>query len=276
MKSMILVLKGLIIGIGRIIPGVSGSVIAISLGVYEQGIDAISNFFKNPIKNLKFILALGIGIVLSVIYFSKLIAYLLDNYYLFTMTFFIGLIIGGIPSLYKKINKSFNIKNILIFIITFSLVMLLVYVTKDTKEVGYENYLILIVIGIIDAATMIIPGISGTAVLMLLGFYEATLDFFASLGNINLLMSNIKFVVSYAVGLLIGGIAFVKLMEFLLKKHNTKTYFAINAFAISSIFMMMFKVLKFEYSTGDWAIAIAILIVGYLLTRSIGDKEENF
>lgn len=273
MKSLILILKGLIIGIGRIIPGVSGSVIAIALGVYEQGIDAISNFFKAPLKNLKFILLLGLGIILSVVYFSKVIAYSLDHFYLYTMMFFIGLIIGGIPYLYKKIDKKFTPSNIVIFIITFSLVMLLVYVTKDAESVGYKNFVTLIIIGIIDAATMIIPGISGTAVLMLLGFYEATLDFFASLGDFSLLMANIKFVLSYALGLLIGGITFVKLMEFLLKKYHVKTYFAINAFAISSIFMMIFKVMKFEYTVTEWAFATLILCLGFLVTNLMGDKE---
>lgn len=272
MKSIILLLKGLIIGIGRIIPGVSGSVIAISLGVYEQGIDAISNFFKNPIKNIRFIIPLGMGIIISIIYFSKLIAFLLDNHYLFTMTFFIGLIIGGIPSLYKKIEKDFNFFNIMVFIVTFSLVMALVFATKDNSSSGYESWFTLVIIGIIDAATMIIPGISGTAVLMLLGFYEATLDFFASLGDISLFIGNIKFVLSYTLGLFIGGITFVKLMEFLLKKHSVSTYFAINAFAISSVFMMLFKVTRFNYSTYEIILSGVILVIGYLLTKLMGSK----
>lgn len=273
MKSLILILKGLIIGIGRIIPGVSGSVIAISLGVYEQGIDAISNYFKAPLKNTKFIIALGSGIVLSVIYFSKVIAYSLENFYLYTMVLFIGLIIGGIPHLYKKIDKKFSFSNLFVFFVTFSLVMTLVFVTKDVKSASYNNMFVLMLIGIIDAATMIIPGISGTAVLMLLGFYDATLSFFASLSDVTLLVTNIKFVLYYGAGIVIGGLVFIKLMEFLLKEHNVKTYFAINAFAISSIFMMIFKITGREYSLYEIVLAGLIFILGIGITNAISEKE---
>lgn len=272
LNSIILFLKGLIIGIGRIIPGVSGSVIAISLNVYEKAIDAISNFFKKPFINLKFLIPLALGVIASIIYFSKIIAYSLDNFYLYTMLLFIGLIIGGIPSLFKKINKDFNIKNVVIFLITFLLVMALVFITKDNSNSSYDNFYTLIIIGVIDAATMVIPGISGTAVLMLLGYYEATLNFFASLGDFHLLIANIEFVIYYGLGIIIGGILFIKLMEYLLKKKTIPTYFAINAFAISSIIMMIVKVMKNTYPTSEWMIGLLLFVFGIIVTKLMDRK----
>ena len=97
-----LFIKGLIIGIGKIIPGVSGLVIAISFGLYEKGIDAINNYFGNVKENTKFLLVLGSGILLSIILMSNLIKILLNKYYFLTMLLFIGLISGGIPSLFSK------------------------------------------------------------------------------------------------------------------------------------------------------------------------------
>ena len=109
------ILKGFIIGIGKIIPGVSGAILALSLGVYDKSIYYINNFKYNKKESLKYLLPLAIGIILSIIFFSKIINYLLDKYYVLTMLFFIGLIIGTIPSTLKEVNK----KNYYLVIISF-------------------------------------------------------------------------------------------------------------------------------------------------------------
>ena len=97
-----LILKGIIIGIGKIIPGVSGSMLAISMGIYQRLIDSINNFFKDTKNNFKFLLKIGIGIIIAIVFFSKLITSCLNKYYLITMFFFIGLIIGSLNDI--KIN----------------------------------------------------------------------------------------------------------------------------------------------------------------------------
>ena len=89
--NIIIILKGIIIGIGKIIPGVSGSVMAISFNVYDKAIYSITNFFDNPKNNAKFIINLGLGIVIGIVLFSKIINYLITNYYFYTSIFFIGL-----------------------------------------------------------------------------------------------------------------------------------------------------------------------------------------
>ena len=107
MKSLILIIKGFFIGIAKIIPGVSGALLAITFNLYEEGLNAITNFFDNPKKNLFFLLKVGFGIILGIIIFSKVITYFFKYYYFLTMFFFIGLIGGGIIPIIKK-NKSKN------------------------------------------------------------------------------------------------------------------------------------------------------------------------
>lgn len=102
MTSLILILKGFLVGIGKIIPGVSGSLIAFSLGIYEKAIDAINNFFSDLKNNILFLGKIGVGVLIAILVFSKLILYFIDNYYVYTITLFIGLIAGTTPSILKK------------------------------------------------------------------------------------------------------------------------------------------------------------------------------
>ena len=121
---MINILKGFIIGIGKIIPGVSGAILAISMGVYDKSIYYINNFKDNKKDSIKYLLPLSIGIIISIIFFSKIISYLLDKYYIITMLLFVGLIIGTITSITKEINKKDYYLTIISFIIFLSLSLL--------------------------------------------------------------------------------------------------------------------------------------------------------
>ena len=99
-------LKGFVIGIGKIIPGVSGAVLAIIMGAYDKAIYYICNFKSNVYEGSKYLVSLGIGIIVSIILFSKIISYCLSEYYVITMLFFIGLIIGGVPTIISKVKRN--------------------------------------------------------------------------------------------------------------------------------------------------------------------------
>ena len=179
MNFFTLFLKGIIIGIGKIIPGLSGSMIMMILGLYEKAIDAICNFFDDIIENSKFLVVISSGILLSVSLISKLIKVALNNHYFLIMCFFIGLILGGIPSIFKEIKGTSNKSNIILFIICLLIVSGLSFIDYDQATIVKEtNNILLFLVGIIEAATMIIPGISGTAVLMAFGLYHILLDIF--------------------------------------------------------------------------------------------------
>ncbi|HHW68718.1 MAG TPA: DUF368 domain-containing protein, partial [Tenericutes bacterium] len=105
MEDIKLVLKGFIVGIGKIIPGISGAMLAISLGIYEKAVGIISNIKTELFKNIKFVFLLGMGVLLSIVLFGNLINFLLSNFYLPTTLLFIGLICGTIPNIFKDINQ---------------------------------------------------------------------------------------------------------------------------------------------------------------------------
>ena len=165
-----LIIKGFFIGIGKIIPGVSGSLIAISLGVYEKAIEAIVTMKKNFKDNIFYLGQLALGLLISIIGFSNLIVFCLDRYYGYTMFLFIGLMMGNIPSSIKEIKKNTK-KNYLYFFISILLVIF-IYQFQFEKtffpEKNLLDFLLVFLIGMLDAVTMIIPGVSGTALFMML------------------------------------------------------------------------------------------------------------
>ena len=268
MKNLKLFLKGFIIGIGKIIPGVSGSMLAIGMGLYDKGIDAISNFFIDIKKNGRFLLTVGSGILLAIITCSKIIDYSLTTFYLPTMLLFIGLMAGGIPSIYKKIKKDvFNINYILCFIISFLIVIFISTLNTTNFNLEIQNFFFLIVVGFIDAFTMVLPGISGTAILMILGCYETIIKTFASLTDLSILSTNLPIILPFGIGLIIGIIIFVKMMEYMLKKQNTRTYFIVLGLAISSLIQLFLQTLKSNYSISDIIIGLILLVFGFQIAK---------
>ena len=181
-EKIFLVLKGFVIGIANIIPGVSGGTLAITLGIYEDLIKAISHFFSNIKENLKLLIPIFIGMVLSLAILSNVIGYSLEHYPIPTTLFFVGLILGGLPLLVKHIKgKEKSISNWIVFLITFLIVAVFAFLKSGNAMVDLSNlsiggYLLLFIVGVVAAATMVIPGISGSFVLMLLGYYEPIIN----------------------------------------------------------------------------------------------------
>lgn len=276
--KLILMIKGFILGIANIIPGVSGGTLAITLGIYEELINTISHIFSNLKKNLAFIIPIGIGGVLSILLLSKLLNYTLENYPVPTTLFFVGLIVGGVPLIYKKVaNEKKSKSNIIAFIITFLLIMLLTF-TKNglgdvsLNEINIGMIFILFLVGVIAAATMVVPGISGSFVLMLLGFYKPILNTVSSITNIDLLANNISVLIPFGIGVLIGIILIAKLIEFLLKKYEIITYYAILGFIISSILVLIIGVFDNKFGITELIIGLVLFIVGNIVGYKLGDE----
>lgn len=270
-EKLILVLKGIIIGAGKIIPGVSGGMLAITLNIYDKGIKAISEFFKDIKNNLTFLCTIGIGILISIISVSKVIKYTLDYYYLPTMLLFIGLIIGGIPSIIKEVKSEKSLKNIIIMLIPFVLVFIL-SITSTLFNSGVEkevSFIPLILMGVVDAITMIIPGISGTAILMMFGYYDIVITSFSALTNFSLLSSNLKVLIPFGIGLLLGTIVLTKIINYFLEKHRISSYYAIIGFSLSSVLLLLAETLKNSYNIGEILVSLILLIIGYFISRKL-------
>lgn len=278
-KNIILILKGMIIGLANVIPGVSGGTLMITLGIYETVIDTISHFFSNFKNNLKFIIPLGIGIILSLLLFSKIIGISLEKYPFATTLFFLGLIIGGLPLIIKNMNKnkdSKKISNYLIAFISFAFIILFAMIKSgndvNLTNLNFLNMIILFVVGIIASATMVIPGISGSFVLMLLGYYKPIIDTVRNLTNFNLLTNNLLILGSFGIGVLLGIILVSKLIELLLKKFETKTYYAVFGFVVASIIAIIKPLFSVNLSILEIIVGIILFILGSISAYKISEK----
>lgn len=284
--NLVLVVKGFIMGIANIIPGVSGGTLALILGIYEDFIGAISHFFSNFKKNIYFLAPIAIGILLSIASLSRVIDYSYKHYPIPTSLFFVGLVIGGIPMLYSKVKGKKEVKqasSYLIFLLTFALVIFMACsslifgegLKVSLSNMGFVNYLLLFLVGVIAAATMVIPGVSGSLVLMLLGYYYpviAVIKEFTSLKNMG---SNILILGVFGIGILLGIVLISKLIEFLFNKYEAKTYFGVLGFIIASIIAIPISAMlniKVSFDIIQILIGIIFLVFGYTISYKLGEK----
>ena len=269
-----LFIKGIVIGIGKIIPGVSGSMLAVSMGLYEKLINSINNFFGDFKKNFKFLFKIGLGIVISIIFFSNIILGLLNKYYLITIFLFIGLILGSLDDIKIKINK----KNNYIVYIIFILVTILGLININNK-VYIENSLLKIIYyffaGVLDAITMIVPGISGTATLMMYGCYEDVIKSYSSILDISNVINNFSILFPFFIGMLMGIIFSVKAIDYLLKNKKEKTYSVIYGFCLSTIIIMGINGIKSTYNLLQLIIAFICMFLGYISIKKINQYFSN-
>ena len=279
-ERIILFLKGMILGSAMIIPGVSGGTLAISLGIYERIINVITHFFKNFKENIIFIINLGLGILASIVLGALILNYTFEHYPIPTIIFFIGLLIGSIPSLTKRVDlrNTLKISNIFYFLLGVSLV-LGVYLFKGSSEVTFSNgfnlvqSIKLILVGVVAAVTLVIPGISGSFMLMILGYYKPILEVISDTIKFNNLGNNILILIPFGVGVLLGIIGIAKLIEYLLKNHETKTYYAIIGFLIASIIEIFVSLFSYQASIIQVIISAILFILGLLLTLKVFKSE---
>lgn len=284
MKDLKLIIKGFFVGIANIIPGVSGGTLAITLGIYEKLIGCVSHFLKNFKENIKFILPLGIGMVLAILSMSHLITWSFENATLPTCLLFMGLVIGGIPLLFRKVKKDkINWIGVIIFLITFGLVMVLAFsdkifgsgLQKVVFDTSFSGLIKMLLVGILASATMIIPGVSGSLVMMLIGYYDSILNAIKSLTtfeNIGVNLLNLGF---FGVGILIGVVAIAKLLEWLFKKYETITYYGVLGFISSSVIAIPVSVIAeygmFEFNAFLIIVGIMLFTVGIFTGYKLGD-----
>lgn len=230
-----LIIKGFIVGVGKIIPGVSGAMMAMLLGIYEDLMEAVTRFFDDKKKHFWLLLNFGIGLFLAIVLFSKIILFLLNNYYDVTIYLFLGLITGTVLKFKKSIQ--FSKKNLFLFVIAFLFLFIMPFLKSDGSFV-FQNqvlqYLYVALLGMIDALTSIVPGISGTAIFMMLGSYEFVLSI---LGN----PFSFLFIL-YALGMVVGVILTCYLMYYLLKRRKEEVNIVIFAFAIASLVLLFLNV----------------------------------
>ena len=269
---MLLFLKGFIIGIGKIIPGVSGAMLAINFNVYERLLDAVTNFFSDWKNNLKFLLNFGFGLILAIVLCSGIILFLMNNYRFVTLMFFIGLIFGGTYNFCKKLR--YNYKNIIIILITFIVFLLFSINNFNNNYIIKNNFIDNIVFfigGVIEIFASIVPGISGTSLLMVLGMYDDVLMLMSSVFDYNYVINNIKIYISYGLGMFISFIINSYLINYLIKRYKNISYAIILGLAIASMLILIMIVFKIKFTIFELILSIILLVFGMVIS-SILDK----
>lgn len=275
MKVFIEILKGAMIGIANIIPGVSGGTIAVIMNIYDKLINAIDIIFTHPIKALKSIWMYIVGMILGVGVSIFGVTYLLTNYEVETTALFVGLIIGALPIVINQINnKKVGKRDIILFITMMAIVILLPYLSLLGNGVTTNtNPVMMFFVGLIAAATMVVPGVSGSMVLMTLGFYDkittlvtGTIKATIAL-NISELFSNFIILLPFAIGVLLGIILIAKLIKLLLEKHSKTVHWAILGLVVASPFAIIMNL--------DLSVASLETIIISLVTFLIGCKIAN-
>ena len=278
-ENIMLILKGVALGIANVIPGVSGGTIAVILGIYEKLIDILSNLKTKLKENFKYLLFLAIGLILAIGLFSNAVTFCLKNYPFATILFFIGFIIGGMPPLLNKVKSKIDIKSVICFIIAFTVVMLMAFITPDTMNksldiINIKTLIILFLIGVLGAASMVLPGISGSFVLMLIGYYEPIMNSISEFTKLNNLTHNILILAMFGLGVLFGIIFMAKLIKILLEKYEIPMYMGIIGFVIASAISILVSVIGSSYGVLQIIIGVILMFVGIIASRMISKGEK--
>ena len=232
------ILSGIAVGVANIIPGVSGGTIIVILGLFDEMMEAISNVFKIKIswkerlQSLKFLMTIAIGLAIGLVGFAKILEFLFVHAEVQTIMWFVGLILFSIPVLKKE--EMNNEKMNWIFLVIGALIIgLLAYFVPSndevivplndilTKNLTFTYIASLVVLGAISGATMIFPGVSGSMVLMVLGWYHLFKGYVANVTSFEpKILIGLIFI---AIGVGIGVIGSAKLTNWLLKKYHNQT-----------------------------------------------------
>jgi len=270
--SFLLALKGGVIGIANIIPGISGGTMAVALGLYEEIISTIIRLTEkqneNRVRDLWYLSTIGLGSLISILLLSRVLEYLLLSYFQLTMIFFMGLILGSLPTIIDFKHKSFSLSDITFLALGVLPVLFLSENGNAEARVvvidTLNNHVFLVKIffaGIVAGGAMIIPGISGSLILLVIGLYYPLIY---AIKNMLLLPLG-----SCGVGVAIGIILFSKIIHYLLKHYENKTKLAILGLIGGSF-------IKLYHGTPSDIIglisAAALFIIGSLLAHILAKK----
>lgn len=257
-------INGLIIGVSMLIPGVSGGTTALICGIYYKLIAAVDSFFENPKENFKLLLSVAVGGIIGVLAFSKLILITYNAYKVPMLYLFMGAVLGSIPLLIKSSGvKEVNLKTLAYPLMGIIAVLLLELIPKDLFVIdaeGYLEYIILFAVGIFLATALILPGISFTYMLLILGLYEQTLMAIEKL--------DISFLFSMGAGIIVGIFLTAKIIRIILRKYPRQTYLVIVGFVIASLR----DVFPGVPTGSELIISIALLLGSFYTIYKVSDK----
>ncbi len=280
-------LKGMVIGIANIIPGVSGGTMMVSMGIYDKLIHCITHLFSEWKENLKFLFSIFLGAGLALVGLSFVIEPAFEYFPLQTNCLFIGLIVGGIPAIWAKIKEPSGAVRIKIgylipFLMFFGLVVGMAVMGETEGKaadlsLSLWSIVKLFLVGIVASATMVIPGVSGSMMLLLLGYYNPIIEtinlFIKSLVTMNIdgLVQSCGVLIPAGIGIVVGIFAIAKLVEIVLEKYPLYAYWAIMGLIVASPIGILLVGEVGTITVMSLAVSAVMFGLGFVTAMKLGD-----
>lgn len=240
------VLKGMVIGIANIIPGVSGGTMMVAMGIYDKLIHCITHLFSEFKKNVLFLAPIAVGMALAVVGSSFTIEKMFESFPFQTSLLFVGLVVGGLPAMWKNV-KGQKVKagHFITCVLFFALVVGMALMGEkegNAADLAFNlvNVIKLFAVGVIAAATMVIPGVSGSMVLLLLGYYNPIISsisgFIRSALSLDMagIFTGVGILAPFGIGIVVGVFAIAKLIEIIFSKVPLYAYWGIIGLIVAS------------------------------------------
>lgn len=278
------ILQGVVVGIANIIPGVSGGTMMVAMGLYDKLIHAITHLKSEFKESMKLLIPIFIGAGVAIVALSRLFEFLLEHYPVPTNFAFCGLIAGSLPFIFAKVKgHPVSVGKIIAFLVFFALVILMAVMGETSGNdadvsFGLINVIKLLLVGIIAAATMVVPGVSGSMMLMLLGYYDTILkainrciDALVAF-DVQALMVQCGILIPFGIGVVLGIFLIAKLIEFIFSKAEIHAYYAIIGLIIASPIAILLKT-EWSGTTGlTLVIGIAAFAAGWFVASKLGGE----
>lgn len=278
------IIKGMMIGIANIMPGVSGGTLAVSMGIYDKLIHCITHILSEFKESMKFLLPIFAGAGIALVALTFVIETLFQYYPIPTNLLFIGLIVGGLPPVVTKVKShKLSFGHILAGLLFFALVVGMAMMGDNgnrqvTLNLGIVPMIKLVLVGIIAAATMIIPGVSGSMVLLILGYYQPIIQqitaFCTAVITLDMagILHGIAILLPFGIGVLIGILGIAKIIEIIFEKYSVYAYCAIIGLIAASPIAILVCSNFAGFSVSVLLISIVTFAAGFGIAIKIGDK----
>ena len=298
MKWFLDVLRGMVIGLANVIPGVSGGTMMVSMGIYDKLIYSINNLFRKFKECFRILLPYLVGMAVAIILGSVALKVAFEQYPLPTNTLFIGLILGSLPIILKQIKgERINALSVIIFLLFAAIVIVPKVIANNTlvgtNEKGGNQWadtglpldighiIIYFLLGVLASASMVVPGISGSMMLKIFGYYEpivtttlgGTFKDALPTGNWSLVLHNVGVLPPFAVGIVVGIFGVAKLIEFLLNKWKVHTYCGILGMVVASpVVILMDPAIYVGFSLWIGLASVTALAIGVFCAIRLGGE----
>ena len=278
------IIKGMMIGIANIMPGVSGGTLAVSMGIYDKLIHCITHILSEFKESMKFLLPIFAGAGIALVALTFVIEALFQYYPIPTNLLFIGLIVGGLPPVVTKVKShKLTFGHILAGLLFFALVVGMAMMGDNgsrqvTLNLGIVPMIKLVLVGIIAAATMIIPGVSGSMVLLILGYYQPIIQqitvFCTAVITLDMagILHGVAILLPFGIGVLIGILGIAKIIEIIFEKYPLYAYCAIIGLIAASPIAILVCSNFVGFSVSVLLISIVTFAAGFGIAIKIGDK----